>query len=349
MDASHKITAAKAALSSWRELEGAQITPMGNGLVNWTFLATVGKARWILQCLNPIFNPSINLNIEAVTGLLQKKRILTPTIIPNREGRLFTAIGNQNWRLMSYVEGHTIDRSSDLDLLFSAGEQVAKFHEALVGMDYRYQGIRPGVHDLCSKLENLVRTLKLYEGHQFHDQVKKMASQVVLAEEGIGGFEGLPLRNCHGDLKLSNILLNREQRACALIDLDTVGSMIWPFEMGDALRSWCNPAGEDVDKTEFSAELFLASLSGYAKAIPKFLKTDEKAKLLEGIKYICLELAARFLTDALEEKYFAWDPSRFNSRSQHNCIRAAGQLALFKSITRQGRVLESIQKDILGG
>ena len=49
---------------------------------------------------------------------------------------------------------------------------------------------------------------------------------------------------------------------------------------------------------------------------------------MPAIAHICLELAARFLADALNESYFAWDPERFSSAADHQLARASNQLDL---------------------
>ena len=51
----------------------------------------------------------------------------------------------------------------------------------------------------------------------------------------------------HGDPKISNLMFARDSdRGLCLIDLDTLGPMPIALELGDALRSWCNPAAEDA-------------------------------------------------------------------------------------------------------
>ncbi|MBL8945157.1 MAG: hypothetical protein JNK45_18470, partial [Myxococcales bacterium] len=45
-----------------------------------------------------------------------------------------------------------------------------------------------------------------------------------------------------------------------------------------------------------------------------------------------LELAARFAADALRERYFGWDASRFPARGEHNLVRAKGQWSLHAQV-----------------
>jgi Ser/Thr protein kinase RdoA (MazF antagonist) len=54
-------------------------------------------------------------------------------------------------------------------------------------------------------------------------------------------------RPIHGDPKVNNVLMDREgTQAVALIDLDTVKPGLVHYDIGDALRSGCNPLGEDT-------------------------------------------------------------------------------------------------------
>jgi hypothetical protein len=54
----------------------------------------------------------------------------------------------------------------------------------------------------------------------------------------------------------------------------------------------------------------------------------ELASCVAGFAAVAVELASRFCRDALEDRYFGWDPERFASRAEHNLVRAAGQLEL---------------------
>jgi hypothetical protein len=108
-----------------------------------------------------------------------------------------------------------------------------------------------------------------------------------------------------------------------------------PLELGDAMRSWCNPAGEDGHTGQFAAELFAAALSGYAEAAAGWITAAEIRAIAPATQTIILELAARFCADALNESYFGWDATKFPTRGQHNEQRAAGQLTLARSFATQ--------------
>ena len=170
-----------------------------------------------------------------------------------------------------------------------------------------------------------------------------MADEIVSLASRLIPLPTEPQRIIHGDLKISNLLFSEDlTEALALLDLDTMARSTLPIELGDALRSWCNPGGEDVGAVTFEAEYFRAALEGYAKEARGFLTQDERDALVLGALTISLELSARFCADALNESYFGWDKTRFASRSEHNLVRAQSQLLLARSIDDQRGVLESL-------
>jgi aminoglycoside phosphotransferase (APT) family kinase protein len=147
----------------------------------------------------------------------------------------------------------------------------------------------------------------------------------------------LPRRICHGDPKLSNVMFQLEDATSALcwLDLDTVGEGYLAYEVGDALRSWCNPAGEDTTSPTLDVELFRATIAGYVTRGGSSIERAELFSVLEGFHTVSLELASRFARDVIEDRYFGWDEQRFPSRRVHNLLRAKGQLALAAAIERQ--------------
>jgi hypothetical protein len=128
-----------------------------------------------------------------------------------------------------------------------------------------------------------------------------------------------------------------------MVDFDTLGDMVLPLELGDAMRSWCNPAGENVEATLFSLEIFRTGLEGYAGAAKDFITETEWNSILPATRIIYTELAARFCADALNEDFFGWDSKRYPSHSVHSQVRALSQLNACKSLTGQlseaGRIL----------
>jgi len=148
-------------------------------------------------------------------------------------------------------------------------------------------------------------------------------------------------RIVHGDPKVSNLIFAADSdRALCLVDLDTVSRMAVALELGDALRSWCNPATEDALSARFVRPFFEAAVAGYAEAAPGFLAPAEWQAIPAGTLTITVELAARFCADALRERYFGWDNRRYPSASAHNQARTRGQLQVAESLKVEQGALE---------
>jgi thiamine kinase-like enzyme len=144
----------------------------------------------------------------------------------------------------------------------------------------------------------------------------------------------LPRRHCHGDLKISNVMFAPDDpmRALCLVDLDTLGLQTIAFELGDAMRSWCNRSGEDVTAARVDLDILEAAMQGYAAGAAGLLAPTEIDSIVVGLETVCIELAARFCVDAFEDSYFGWDADRYPSRRAHNLVRARGQLALGRAV-----------------
>jgi Ser/Thr protein kinase RdoA (MazF antagonist) len=330
-------------------LDGAQITPLGRGLVNQTFLVSRGGARFVLQRLNPVFSAAVNDNIEAVTRRLADLGMTTPRLVPARDGLLSVDLGAEAglWRLQTYVQGVSFDVVTSLGQARAAGGLVARFHRAVDGMDRDFTGLRPGVHDTAQHMARLREALEARKDHRLCRDVSALAADLFAAVGDLPSLPNLPRCVCHGDPKLNNILfagrepLATEQAVC-LIDLDTVGPMALAHELGDAWRSWCNRSPEDASQAKFDVEIFRASFEGFHEALGRTLGADERRACLHGVEWISVELAARFAADALLESYFGWAPERYAGRGEHNLARARGQWALHRAVCATRRERASI-------
>ncbi len=311
--------------ASLRELEG--------GLINRTFLVESGSSRAVLQWVNPIFDPVVHEDIEVVTAHLAASGILTSRLIRTRDGALYVAGEERGcWRLSSYIEGLTHQVIVEPEMARSAGALVGRFHVALSGLSYVPRHRRPGVHDLARHLGALREALAKHAHHRNFARAQALGREILARADELPALAAVPARLAHGDLKISNILFSPGGEASSIIDLDTIAMMPLQVELGDAWRSWCNPAGEDAKNAAVSLPLLTAALEGYAASARGLLTAAELDDLPLGIETIALELAARFCADALVERYFAWDRARFTSASEHNLLRAQSQLGLAQSL-----------------
>ncbi|MGR9090831.1 MAG: phosphotransferase enzyme family protein [Gammaproteobacteria bacterium] len=299
----------------------------GHGLINATWVVRdPAGATAVLQRLHPIIDDGVNARINAVADCLVAQGLRCPRVIASCDGELSVTREQARWRLLTYIEGMAHDTLSSPRLAAEAGAMLGRFHLAL-----RDPGLLPDlpastVHGLNRHVQRLRRALEQHRDHREFARIEALAEPLLEAAVSAPAVPATPLRIVHGDPKISNFLFDREERAVCLVDLDTIGAMPLVFELGDAFRSWCNPAGEDTVVTTFSLPLLRAAVDGYASTARSFIEPDEVRGIVPAIEAIYIELAARFCTDALEEAYFAWDPARFDSHCEHNLVRAGGQL-----------------------
>jgi Ser/Thr protein kinase RdoA (MazF antagonist) len=323
------------------DLEPNSLVRATSGLMNPTWYAHSRRgAAVVLQRVNPIFSAEVNIDIAAVTEHLASKGLLTPRLVPTLDGALWLEHDGV-WRVLTRIEGVCLDALERPAQARAAGCIVAEFHRAVSDLDHRFRNRRLGVHDTASHLRNLREALVEHRKHRHFDAIEPLAERVLETAAALPPLDSRRDRIVHGDPKISNLLFARDaDRALCLIDLDTLAHMPVALELGDALRSWCNPATEDAASARFVRPYFEAAIEGYAEAAQGFLTPVEWSAIPRGALMITVELAARFCADALRESYFGWNRARYESASAHNQARTRGQLLLAEGIRAELAELE---------
>jgi Ser/Thr protein kinase RdoA (MazF antagonist) len=155
----------------------------------------------------------------------------------------------------------------------------------------------------------------------------------------------LQLRTIHGDPKVDNIMIDRATgKAIGIIDLDTVMTGLVHYDIGDCLRSGCNPVGEDteqLDAIHFDTALCSAVLMGYLAMARDFFTENDFNYIYDSVRLISFELGLRFITDYLEGNVY------FKVRHPgHNLVRALVQFRLCESIESQEKAIKDIIRDM---
>lgn len=322
-------------------LEALSLEGMDHGLINRTWrVRAANGASYALQRLSPILGPEIHGDIEAVTAHIAAKGMPTPRLAPTSGGALYVARDDGIWRLLTWLDGKFHNRLANAGEAEQAGALLGRFHLALADFDRPFASKRRAVHEPARRFAELGKALERHREHPLHGEAGQLRRRALELAAGLSPMPDTPLRVAHGDPKINNMLFTPEGKGLAMVDLDSLGRMSLPYELGDAFRSWCNPAGEDSEDTEFSAELFRAARAGYL-AVATFITERERACLADATLWIALELAARFAADILNDRYFGWNPRRFASRAEHNRVRARGQLSLAESLIAARPSLES--------
>jgi Ser/Thr protein kinase RdoA (MazF antagonist) len=331
----------EAALAAYPQLvrarrEEIRLRPIGTGLLHASFAVTTPDGEFVAQRVNPVFAAAIHANIRAVTRHLAARGRVTVSLCETADGALFveTASG-ERWRLMERLPGVTFETCSDVEQARSAGRVTGEFHAGLVDFADPLAPMGFPFHDTEAHLRDLRQAVRRHAAHRRAADVARLAERLLDAVEALRPPGDLPLRVVHGDLKFSNVLFAGASgadraRAVALIDLDTLARLPLYFDVGDAWRSWANRRPEDEPDAELDVALFVAAAEGWRARFDPPLGEAERVSIENALENVTLELCARFATDALEERYFAWDPERFESAAEHNWARARGQWSLLE-------------------
>jgi Ser/Thr protein kinase RdoA (MazF antagonist) len=310
----------------------ARADTIEGGLINATYLAydEADTPVAVLQRLHPVFGADVNIDIDVVTAHLASVGMTTPRLVRTTSGDRWVGVGEEVWRAQTYIAGETIHKIDDPTQAQVAGELVGRFHRAVHTLEHDYVFTRAGVHDTAGYLARLRAAVAEASSG---DEAADLGRDILAAAERLPDISDVPRRHTHGDLKISNVMFgpNTETAIC-LVDLDTLGRQTMAYELGDAMRSWCNPKGEDVTASNFNLEILEAAMRGYAAGSDGLLSPDEQASIMPGMRTVCTELAARYCVDAFEDFYFAWDSTRYPTRRAHNIVRARGQLALTRAV-----------------
>jgi Ser/Thr protein kinase RdoA (MazF antagonist) len=311
------------------------VTQVSGGLINATFAVRRKSTLFaVLQRVHPVFGPDVNLDIDAVTTHLAARGMTTPRLLRTADGAPFVLDGAHHWRALSWVDGVSFHSVPDLAFARAGGELVGRFHRAVSDFTYSYRFTRGGVHDTAAHLAKLADRLARASDFGSPAEAVDLGREVLDAARALPPMPALPRRHTHGDLKISNLLFRARDvpDAVALVDLDTLGMQTLAFELGDAMRSWCNPHGEDTGAITFDLPIFAAAIEGWRAVAGDLFDDAERASIVVGLETVCIELAARFTVDAFDDTYFGWDATRFPSRRAHNLVRARGQLALGRAV-----------------
>lgn len=300
----------------------AEVTSLGEGNINDTFLVQTTDVSIVLQRINSHVFPEPQILIDNLHHLSShlvaqtandvqhwQETVLVPTIdgapsVTDHDGFF--------WRALSYIHD-SISVSNAQTALHAeqTGWALGHFHKRLVGLDAtRIRPPLPGFHNLTHYLKQYqktvigsVNTQRISPDGQFClNTIRDVTPTVFTLEQALA--KGTIRRTTiHGDPKIANVLFHKENGlAISLIDLDTVGPGILQHDIGDCLRSVCNSGGEQStpETAAFDLDLCKLTLQGYFSETGKLLTIIDKELIYDGIKTITFELGLRFFTDYLQ-------------------------------------------------
>jgi Ser/Thr protein kinase RdoA (MazF antagonist) len=345
------------------------IEEYGNGNVNDTFLVTLDSKKqkhFILQRVNTqVFRQPelVMLNMRTFSEHIHS-RLQSIPLSPGRRWEvvrvLLTEDGQDHWidpegsfwRGISFIDGcQSFDTIEDVDHANEVGFALAMFHYLLSNLpSEKLADTLEGFHITPRYLRHYDEVLA--QNHPKKSLEADFALQFIEERRGwmniledAKGQGRLSLRPIHGDPKVNNVMIdNATGQAVSIVDLDTVKPGLVHYDIGDCLRSGCNPLGEETEEWErvhFDPELCQAILQGYLSLARDFLTENDYEYVYDAIRLISIELGLRFFTDYLEGNvYFKVN------HPKHNLARALVQFKLTESIESQKKTIQSIIRDI---
>jgi Ser/Thr protein kinase RdoA (MazF antagonist) len=327
------------------------LVPLGQGNINDTWrVELIDGRQLVLQRLHPrVFaDPgAVIANMRIVTTYLNRNTepgISFLRLVPNPEGRdhYFDPAGHC-WRMLTHIDNtRTLDTLENPAQAEEIGSLLGRFHLLTTEIDpVTLADPLPDFHITPRYLEHfdLVRS-KARKENEAEDfccrRIEELRPSGSILEQARGR---LSHRVIHGDPKVANFLFAAEDdRVVSLIDFDTVKPGLLLHDLGDCLRSCCNPLGEgpvDPAATVFDPDYFQALMTGYLRQAAHLLTPADKDLLVTAVALISFELGLRFFTDHLAgDRYFKV------SRRGQNLHRALVQFHLNHSICAKKGELE---------
>ena len=337
------------------------VKEFGNGNINDTYIVTRNTAdKFVLQRINThVFTKPhlIMQNMRAFTEHVHRRVQAeghawdAPHVIAARDGNDFF-IDNEGgfWRAISFIQdSQSFDTITDLDHAREVGHALGTFQNLISDLPIEsLADTLEGFHITPRYLAQYDRVFsqngthtspEVKHGLRFVEERRTFAHTLEHA--------GLPLRPIHGDPKVNNVMIHSETgKAISIVDLDTVKPGLVHYDIGDCLRSGCNPLGEDAPDWEavhFNPEIGSAILEGYLTQAQAFLTAADYAHIFNSIRLIAFELGLRFFTDHLAgDVYFKV------KYPGHNLHRALVQFKLTESIeAHEGEIRNIIEKMVV--
>lgn len=335
-----------------------EVTTLGNGLINDTYLVKTETELFVLQRINAQVFPEPGLVMENLVALnlhVQKKnsteiKLIIPELIrATHQGCYIIDQKHDYWRALTFINNTVSKESiSNQHEAEQVGFALAHFHRLLCDVKSgSFHDTLPGFHITPKYFQHYQQVEKqegiLFEGEKiqlgrtFIDDFQSKIN--VLEDARQKGL--LTERIIHGDPKLNNFLFDKQtDKIISLIDLDTVKPGLVHYDIADCLRSCCHNSQSNI----FDLEICGAILNSYLKEAGMFFTRHDYDFLYSAIELIPFELGLRFFTDFLEgNPYFKVD------FPEQNLNRALAQFKLCESVAKQEVKIKQLITDCMLG
>lgn len=333
----------------------------GSGHINDTFFLkneVDGGPDYLLQRINS----SIFTNVEKLTDNMRRvtehlksniresgtgdplKEVMT--LIPtNNDKYFYKDSAGDYWRMFYFLKDtKSYDVVETPKQAYEGGKAFGKFQAMLsdIPAGEMFEVI-PDFHNIQVRLHHLAEAI----AKDAAGRVTSVAAELDIVKQYAAGMlyfqqpenvTTLPKRVIHNDTKFNNVLLDQNDEAQCVIDLETVMDGYVAYDFGDAIRTIINTTTEDeadLSKIQLNMPLFNAYTQGYLESAGKFLTDAEVNSLMKGVLLLPYMQAVRFLTDHINgDVYFK---IKFEG---HNLQRARAQFQLVKMLNANAAAMQ---------
>lgn len=286
-------------------------------------------------------------------------------------GKIYFDAEGAAWRVMRFVPGEIkifnsfaeVPATDRADVARSLGEAIAvfgrmleaapvdawgqplpNFHNAHYHLGY-YQAVLRGETVRLSLSRDPSRTVARKPDFmtKYADRIKALCEKADARTGLVSALDSLGQIVAHGDTKINNFVFRpgadgRWQCVC-LIDLDTVQPGNLLDDLGDALRSAGNPAGEEpacIDDVRIDREIVSNIVEGYLRKIAEYYGEERaaglRAQAVLAFKQFLYVQCLRFFADALVgNEYFRIKPGQ---HEDVNLYRGEVQMRALEELER---------------
>ncbi|WP_160140171.1 phosphotransferase enzyme family protein [Chryseobacterium sp. c4a] len=320
------------------------LSPIHDGLINTTYLLEDldQQKKFILQKINHhVFRqPEVIVNNHLMVNELLKSnnyqfQIIEP--IPSLTHQLLVKDKNgEPWRMLSFVENSiTFLTAPSLQTAFEAAKTFSYFlsvvnTEKLPAIEDtlpNFLNFEKRIADYKKALENAAPHLKENAKTEIEitNQLISLPDQWIEMEKA----NQIPKRIIHADVKISNILFDKNHSPLAVIDLDTMMISTILYDFGTMIQSYTNTTHEDDGSAEnnFNPEMYKVVKEGFLFYLKEKLTQEESDHLDYAAQVAIYIQEVRFLTDYLNgSTYYSI------KYPEHNLDRTRNQLELLKGL-----------------
>lgn len=297
----------------------------GSGHIHQTWLIETEEEQhpgYILQKFNNQVFPDTGKVMENILHVTRHLRqhsehgkiySVAEPIAVNSGEYYYTDDQNNDWRLFQrIVPGISFDTVPDETVAYEAGKIYGSFIAGLNDFPAKsLHEVIPGFHSVELRYRQLMGAIEADAAGRVTDvdEEIRFAKEKIVAMRKIPELSDnspLPVRVTHNDTKLNNVLFDENNRAAAVVDLDTVMPGYLLYDFGDLVRSAANSTGEDDEHATFSLPLFRAIAKGYLEETEELLTEEERSLLALSPQYMSYLMGIRFLADYLNgDTYYA--------------------------------------------